>query len=208
MTPNYLRTFIDSSSRIELARWVKKQTLIARAYRNVLSKRFGSQDMVNSTPLELPEEDAIVNVAIERVLVECDGYVWDSVGDFDAFFRKCLMKSMEALRADERKYRARARKSEAVVLNFVTPRLSAHEIAAKSAHDFAKRPDTYKRALAAAIVKNRMGETMKNYIERLPTYSDLKMTTEEIAQDLGVKPGSIDPYRKRLRGVIKDHDGD
>lgn len=53
-----------------------------------------------------------------------------------------------------------------------------------------------------------MGSTMKRYMEHLPTYSRLKMTTEEIADDLGVKPTSIDPYRRRLRGVLKDPDAE
>ncbi|MGB9365004.1 MAG: hypothetical protein WCE79_03210 [Xanthobacteraceae bacterium] len=208
MTPNHLRRFIDQCTASQLALWVKKQTLVARTHRNFLARRFGSQDLSNSTPIGLPDEDAIVNEAIERVLGEGVGFVWDGVGDFDTFFRRCIIKSMEILRGEERKYRSRALKTEVVALNFLPAQLSAHEVHNKFAADIARRPDVYKRALATAIVENRMGVTMKNYMERLPTYSELKMTTAEIAEDLGVKPGSVDPYRQRLRGLIKDQDGD
>jgi hypothetical protein len=136
------------------------------------------------------------------------GFVWDGAGDLDTFFRRCMVKSMEILRGEERKYRSRALKGEAVALNFLPTQLSANEVHDKFAADIVRRPDMYKRALATAIVENRMGVTMKNYMERLPTYSNLKMTTVEIAEDLGVKPGSIDPYRQRLRSLIKDQDGD
>ena len=208
MTPNHLRSFFDQCTPTQLSLWVKKQTLLARAYRNFLIKRFGRQDLSNSTPIGLPDEDAIVNAAIERVLGEEAGFVWDGAGDLDTFFRRCMVKSMEILRGEERKYRSRALKGEAVALNFLPTQLSANEVHDKFAADIVRRPDMYKRALATAIVENRMGVTMKNYMERLPTYSNLKMTTVEIAEDLGVKPGSIDPYRQRLRSLIKDQDGD
>ncbi|HEY6166834.1 MAG TPA: hypothetical protein VI454_02255, partial [Verrucomicrobiae bacterium] len=67
MTPNHLRSFFDQCTPTQLSLWVKKQTLLARAYRNFLIKRFGRQDLSNSTPIGLPDEDAIVNAAIERV---------------------------------------------------------------------------------------------------------------------------------------------
>ena len=156
----------------------EKQSLIARAYRNGLSRRFGGQPL-NATPIELPDADAVPNEAIERVLGEHAGYAWDGNGAFDAFFRRCMMKSMEALRSTERTYRRRAREEirEIVAINFAGLPPDAREIGDRSADEIASQPAVYKRALAAAIVRNRMGSTMKRYMEHLPTYSCLKMTT-------------------------------
>jgi hypothetical protein len=52
---------------------------------------------------------------------------------------------------------------------------------------------------------------MRLYVERLPEYASSKMTAEEIARDLEVKPGSINPFRMRVRRVVlakKDEGGD
>jgi hypothetical protein len=72
----------------------------------------------NLTPIELPDEDAIVNETFKRILGNHDdGYVWDGVGAFDTFFRRCLKRTMESLRSEERKHRKGAKKLQQPMRN-------------------------------------------------------------------------------------------
>jgi hypothetical protein len=78
MSCEHLRRFIDESTAAQMKTWIEKQTLIARAYLSGLRRRLGPQPMANLTPIELPDEDAIINETFKRILGNHDdGYVWD-----------------------------------------------------------------------------------------------------------------------------------
>jgi len=217
---DHLRNFIQESTPAQLKLWVKKQSLIARAFRKGMRNRHGRQVVTNSVSIELPDEDAIVNETIARVLGSHEGYGWDGIGEFDVFFRASMKRTTESLRSAERKHRIGEQKirglgkalplsrqfQSGIDTHFLTPQPDKRELAEKQVDEIALSADQFKRALATAIVRKRMGATLRAYAERLPRYSELKMTTKEIADDLGVKSGSIDPYRKRLRDALKGPD--
>jgi DNA-directed RNA polymerase specialized sigma24 family protein len=127
---------------------------------------------------------------------------------------------MESLRSGERRHingsrklRLRAEDRQGVThrtsVHFGTPEPDRYELEEAVVSEIATHWVTqFQRALAEATVENRIGKTMRTYRERLPKYAESKMTKEEIAHDLGVKPGSIDPYRKRARELLKKPEGD
>jgi DNA-directed RNA polymerase specialized sigma24 family protein len=182
---------------------------------------------INSSPSELPDADEIVSETIVRILKH--QYEWDGAGTFDDFLVACMIKTMEGLRSGERKHRIAAtkiarderalnksegsltqpefrdlvRRLERRDVYTGIPFTSVHDLNEKTHDDLSlARPDF--QTLAGAIVEGtRVGPTLTTYVRRLPLYARLKMTTEEIAADLGVKPGTIDPYRKRVRDILK-----
>jgi DNA-directed RNA polymerase specialized sigma24 family protein len=221
MSCEHFRRFIDESTAAQMKTWIEKQTLIARAYLSGLRRRLGPQPMANLTPIELPDEDAIVNETFKRILGNHDeGYVWDGAGAFDAFFRRCLKRTMESLRSDERKHKKGAKKLEQPTRNnlsskqsrpdldlyFCTPQPDYREIAEAETNRIASAHEgQFQRALTDRLGKSRIGSKLKTYVERLRAYSRSRMTTEEIARDLGVKPGTIGPYRYRMKRALKRH---
>jgi DNA-directed RNA polymerase specialized sigma24 family protein len=58
---------------------------------------------LNATPSELPKADEIVGETIRRILADED--VWDGEGTLDQFFHRCMTKTMEGLRSQERRHR-------------------------------------------------------------------------------------------------------
>jgi DNA-directed RNA polymerase specialized sigma24 family protein len=202
MSCEHLRAFWakNTPTQSQFETWIKKQTIIAAALRNRLRR------YLSETSAELPEADAIVNETIVRILDNRDDYTWTEIGTFEGFFRSCMKTTMESLRSAERKHRVAASKFvPGSDLFTAAPIPTPYESELRRDHELAMTPTEFKRALATLIVKTmsssttRMGSTLKAYIERLPEYAGRKMVTKEIADDLGVKTGSVDAYRARAR---------
>jgi hypothetical protein len=182
MSCEQFRKFIDSLTARELSDWSKKQTVLARGLRKGLSNRLKIGDTLKSTPIELPDDEAIVDATIARILSAHDeGYVWDRTGTLDQFFRRCMRRTMEALRSEERRHRNGSKKLQLPVMDagsiqpqpildtfFRTPQPDNLELAETEAHRIATSPDQFRRVLTSTLGKNRMGTILRTYAERLP----------------------------------------
>jgi hypothetical protein len=206
--------------------WYDKEVLLARALRAGLRRRY-SRAMAGDMPIELPEAEEIVHETIVRVqeaariAIETDqtalellirrvkerhyrheNYVWDGTHSFDLFFARCLTRTLHSLRDAERRQRAGNSALDPEVNLFLgTPHLDGREMVERLDDNMAKNQS--KQVLATAIAETRMSGKIKDYADRLPDYATHKSTTNEIAQDLGIKPSSIDPYRKRIGRLLK-----
>jgi hypothetical protein len=113
------------------------------------------------------------------------------------------------LRSGERKHRLAAGKFVPDTdLYTGTPLVTNHEQNWKRDDEITTRD--FNRTLATAIVDSGRWGTLRVYVERLPEYAASKCTAKEIADNLGVKPGSINPFRMRVRRALekKDEGGD
>jgi DNA-directed RNA polymerase specialized sigma24 family protein len=160
-------------------------------------------------PSELPEAEEIVSETLVRIREDRDGYIWTGTGTLDDFFHSSMIKTMEGLRSGERKHRLAAGKFVPDTdLYTGTPLVTNHEQNWKRDDEITTRD--FNRTLATAIVDSGRWGTLRVYVERLPEYAASKCTAKEIADNLGVKPGSINPFRMRVRRALekKDEGGD
>jgi DNA-directed RNA polymerase specialized sigma24 family protein len=204
MGSQQLQNFIDNCSPNEKRRWVRERIAAAEGLRNRLRQRMGAPRVVNGLPAlpsELPEADEIVSETLIRICEDRKGYVWDGTGTLDDFFYSSMIKTMEGLRSGERKHRVAARKFVPNTDVYTgAPLVTDHEQNWKTDDDIAKRD--FKRTLATAIVDPSRWGALRVYVGRLPQYATSKSTAKEIADDLGVKPGSINPFRMRVRHTL------
>jgi len=216
---------LEMQTKFANPQWLANQLLLARLMLNGLRVRSGLKADTRTLPVDLPEDHEILNTTIEKVLGRHDegkptSYAWDGTGSFDKFFARAMRRTMEALRSTERRQRKGIAKilpprpeqatsilAEPQNIFFAVSDLSREEEIEERLHAIAVTAN-YESALAAAIVENRMRGKATTYIERLPKYAKLKMSKAEIARDLGVKEGTIDPYRKRTRLLLKKDPGD
>jgi hypothetical protein len=222
-SPEDLRQLIMSPG---FRQWYDKQVLLARALRAGLRRRY-MRAIAGEMPIELPESEEIVHETIVRVqeaakiATETDqtarellirrvkerhyrheNYVCDGTCSFALFFARCLTRTLHSLRDTERRQRAGNQGLDPEVNLFLgTPHLDGRETVERLDDDMAT--DQSKQVLATAIAETRMSGRIKDYADRLPNYATHKSTTNEIAEDLGVKPGSIAPYRKRISRLLK-----
>jgi len=208
MGSQQLEKFIQKCSRDEKRNWVRKQIAAAEGLRTRLRQRMGAPLVVNglaAAPSELPEADEIVSETLVRIGEDRKGYVWDGAGTFDDFFYSSMIKTMEGLRSGERKHRIAAKKFVPDTDVYTgAPLVTEHEQNWKRDDEIAK--EDFKRTLAAVMVDPGRWGTFRVYVGRLPEYAASKSTAKEIADDLGVKPGSINPIRMRVRRALTKKD--
>jgi DNA-directed RNA polymerase specialized sigma24 family protein len=203
MCDKQLRKLVANFSPTELLRWHHKQLLLARRLRARLSRIMGQGATApNTTAIEFPQAEEVVAETILRILSRRNGYVWNASQTFDEFFARCLAKSMDSLRKSERRYRNGAAKLDPTLnAYFGTPHPDGRELVDQTDATIARAQSH--ESLTALVGETRMYGKATTYVERILDYADMKMTKDEIAEDLEISPSSVDPYRKRIGLLAK-----